>query len=177
MFFSCWACSSRQEQKPTTVENTPALNIDSLLQAGDPLSVIMQLDSRANQLSHYGEDVSGLTEPQKVLLYVENLEREINNGGFNQFYWNTSGNYALETVDGLKAIRALKMAEIVIKAHAEWPTETIPKDQTERQEMLEKIEDRAKTVWEQCDQEFYQYPDNIESLLFEYIKHHRVEFQ
>ena len=78
------------------------MTIDQILQMEDPTSAIIELDTRVNEISNYGEDLNKLTEPQKVLLFVENLEREINNGGFNQFYWNSSGDFAKQTLDGLK---------------------------------------------------------------------------
>ena len=153
------------------------MSIDEMLKIEDPTSAIIELDERVNELSDYGEDISKLTEPQKVLLFVENLEREVNNGGFNQFYFNSSGDYAHETLDGLKTIGANKMVDILMKANSVWPNQTVPKDRTERQNIQETIEEQADPVWEQCDNDFYEYPDDIAGLLLEYVKKHKADFE
>lgn len=90
--------------------------------------------------------MSKLTEPQKVFLFIENLEREVNNGGFNQFYYNSSGDYAHETFNALRTIGANKMSGIVNKANSVWPNQTVPKDRTERQNIQEIIGEQADTV-------------------------------
>ena len=61
------------------------------MQNEDAHKVVMDVDDQLNRLSNYGDDVDLLNDLQKVALYVGNLEREINNGGFSQFYWNSSG--------------------------------------------------------------------------------------
>ena len=64
--------------------------------------IVMEIDSYLNEKSKYGEEIEKLNSSQRVLLIIENLEREINNGGFDQFYWNSSGDYAMETINALK---------------------------------------------------------------------------
>jgi hypothetical protein len=153
------------------------MSIDEILNMDDHTSAIIELDDIVNEISNYGEDLTKLTEPEKVLLFVENLEREVNNGGFNQFYWNSSGDYAQETLEGLKIIKANKMAEILQRANSEWPDRTVPKDRTLRQNLQETIEEQADIVWEQCDNDFYQYLDDIVELLLDYVKLHKSEFE
>lgn len=170
-----WACSNRQEQKID--QKSKAMNIDEILQMDNQTSAIIELDERVNELSDYGEDLSKLTEPQKVLLFVENLEREVNNGGFSQFYLNSSGDYAHETLRGLRTIEANKMADILAKANSVWPNQTVPKDRAKRKEVQEAIEEQASPIWDQCDNNFYQYPDDIVGLLLKYVKQHKVDFE
>lgn len=153
------------------------MSIDAILQMKDQTSALIELDTQVNKLSNYGEDLTKLTKPQQDLLFIENLEREVNNGGFNQFYWNSSGDYAMETVAALKAVGAHKAAEILIKANSAWPNQSVPKDREERQELLENIEEQSNPVWAQCDSEFYQNPDNITELLLDYVKRNKAEFK
>ena len=47
--------------------------------------IVMEIDTYLNKKCEYGEKIDRLNESQKILLIVENLEREINNGGFHQF--------------------------------------------------------------------------------------------
>ncbi len=172
-----YSCSNGHEKKSMDNQSPIKMKIEEILRMDDPESAIMELDAIVNKLSNYGEDLSKLTEPQKVLLFVENLEREVNNGGFDQFYWNSSGDYADETLNGLRTIGANKMADILHKASAVWPNESVPKDITERQNLHELIQEDASGVWGKCDTEFYAYPDDIVSLLLEYVKNHKKDFE
>lgn len=105
------------------------------------------------------------------------MEREINNGGFNQFYFNSSGDFSLETVDALLAIGASKTALIVKKANSQFPDTNILKDRGQRQEILLQIEDNAQPVWDECDTEFYKYQEHISDLLVKYIEENKEKFR
>ena len=47
--------------------------------------------------------------------YIAGIEFEVPNGGFNQFFYNTSGQYALDTLEALQAIGAKQQSEILEK--------------------------------------------------------------
>ena len=111
------------------------------------------------------------------MLIIENLEREINNGGFHQFYWNSSGNHANETIDALTKIGANKTAEIVKKANSEFKNGTVPKDRIERQNELELIEEKAEENWNKCDLEFYEYQDDLTELLIAFVIKNKTDFE
>jgi hypothetical protein len=154
---------------------TKISNLDSLLSAGDTNSII-ELDSFIAELCDYGDDYSKLTKPQKLFYFNQNLEREINNGGFNQYFFNSSGDNAHETVISLKAIGADKTADILQKAIDQFPDKKVPKDRDERNVILEQIEETSNDVWDGLDQEFYQYQDDLNTLNIEYVKRHKEFF-
>lgn len=139
--------------------------------------IVIAIDDYLNEKSDYCSKIEKLSEPQKVFIIIENLEREINNGGFNQFYFNSSGDFSHETVDCLIAIGAIKTAEIVKKANAQFPDNIFPKDRDLRQDVLENIEDSSEPIWEVCDNKFHEYEDDIAGLLVEYVKNNINEFE
>lgn len=139
--------------------------------------IIMEIDTYLNKKCEYGEKIDRLNESQKILLIVENLEREINNDGFHQFYWNSSGDYAIETIDALIKIGANKTAEIVKKANSEFKNGSLQKDRTERQNELELIEKKAEENWNKCDSEFYAYQDNLTELLIAFVIKNKSDFE
>jgi hypothetical protein len=61
--------------------------------------------------------VSGLTPAERVFLCVWNLEAEVNNGGFEQFYINSAGDNAVETPAALRGIGAARAAAIAERAN------------------------------------------------------------
>ncbi|MBU2019670.1 MAG: DMP19 family protein [Bacteroidetes bacterium] len=151
--------------------------IEEILKIEDPTNAIIELDTKLNEISDYGNNINVLSDAEKVVLFVENLEREVNNGGFNQFFFNSSGDFANETLEALKLIGANKTAEIVIRAYNEWPNTNIPSERLERQNILEEIEDKAEETWNNCDTQFYEYNDDISSLLLIYVKANKNEFK
>lgn len=159
--------SKNQDNKP---------DIDTLLSSPDTNNAIIEIDNYVCKLCSYGDTLDRLTGPQKSFYFNQNLEREINNGGFNQFFYNSSGNFAHETLASLQSIGANRTADILQQAIDQFPKSTVPKDRPERQNILEQIEEKADEVWEQLDQKFYKYVDNLYDLNIEYIKQNRNSF-
>src|SRR5690554_784754 len=123
-----------------------------------------------------GESLDKLTEQQKIFFFNQNLEREINNGGFNQYFINSSGDNSHETILSLKSIGADKTATILQKAIEQFPDKAVPKDRDERIEVVEQIEEIADEIWSELDEKFYEYEDDLNSLNIEYIKKYKDFF-
>jgi hypothetical protein len=151
-------------------------NLDTLLKSEDTNGSIIELDKFIGELCDYGDDFAKLTEHQKLFYLNQNLEREINNGGFNQYFCNSSGDTAHETILSLKAIGADKTADILQKAIDQFPNKAVPKDRDERTEIVEQIEEVADKVWRDLDQKFYEYEDDLNTLNIEYVKKHKDFF-
>jgi hypothetical protein len=145
-------------------------DIDALLTSDDTNNSIIALDNYICKLCSWGDTLEQLTEPQKNFYFNQNLEREINNGGFNQFFFNSSGDFTHETIGSLRLIGADKTADILQQAVNEFPNSNVPKDRTERQEVLEQIEDKANVVFEQLEQKFQAYEDNLNELNLKYVR-------
>ncbi|WP_299124557.1 DMP19 family protein [uncultured Tenacibaculum sp.] len=152
-------------------------DLDKVLKKKRRDMVVMEIDSYLNKKSEYGEKIEKLNSSQKSFLYVENLEREINNGGFNQYYFNSSGDFSQETVNALLEIGAKKTSKIVQKANSEFKNGIVPKDRTERQNELELIQQKAKKSWNKCDSEFYKYQDNLTELLIAFVVNNKMDFE
>jgi hypothetical protein len=159
-------------KKPKTPKKP---DIDSLL-LNDTDRLIIDLDTYLCELSEYGEALEKLSESQKVFYYNQELEREINNGGFDQYFYNSSGDYAHQAIISLQQINAIKTTAILQLAIDQFPNSIVPKNQSERWEILEKIEEKAGEVWEQLDKRFLEYEDNLYDLNIEFIKKHRSSF-
>jgi len=155
-------------------------DIDKILNAKDPKGInacIISLDDRICQLCKWGNELSTLSAGQRSFFYIQELEREVNNGGFKQFYFNSSGNYAHEVIDSLNLIGAHKTADIVKKANDQFPNGKVPKDRDQRQQLISQVERDAEKVWEDLDNEFYKYDDDLNSLNFIFIKRRIEDFR
>lgn len=118
-----------------------------------------------------------LSDEEKVIVYIEELEREVNNGGFSQFFSNSSGDYTEEVIQSLRKIDSVKFLRLVESAKSQFPNSFVPVGRAERQQILEEIENNASETWDRLDSEFYQYEEDIYALMIGYIERNVEKFR
>ena len=124
----------------------------------------------------YGQNVDSLNEYERTIFVTQELENEVNNGGFFQFFDNSSGQFASEIVQAFIKIGAEKTAEICRKAVEAFGQE-LPVDWEERRSLLDQIANAAVAdVLDACDTAFYSYEENLEALNAAYIRKHIEHF-
>lgn len=137
---------------------------------------IIEINDRLCDKSDYGENLSALTEEERVFFIVNELEQEVNNGGFSQYLYNSSGDHAHRAVECLQIVGAVQMGEICRTALAAYG-EPIPQDREERQGFLEEYEtEKVESILNECDSQFCKYPDDLEELNYRYIMENREKF-
>ncbi|MBK9449520.1 MAG: DMP19 family protein [Bacteroidetes bacterium] len=152
------------------------LDLEKLLSSDDINGSIIELDNYIGDLCSYGDEMNKLTEQQKQFYYNQCLEREINNGGFTQYFFNSSGDFAHKTLQSLLTIGANKTADILQKAIDQFPSGNVPEDRTKRQEILEQIQETADLVWEELDQKFFTCEDDLNTLNIEFVRKNNDKF-
>ena len=138
--------------------------VDSLLRA---LEDGIQLRQSRN-----GQE--GTSVEEVVLLAIRALDREVNNGGYNQFFLNSSHQYTAIIVDACnvigceatasvtaKAISALQLADVTAAAVAN----VMSKRNSERTRLLKA-----------CDKRFYRLTE-IPPKLFRFVESHEEKFK
>ena len=120
---------------------------------------------------------AGLTEAEQTVHCVDWLEREVNNGGFDQFFFNSSGNTALETIPALERLGARHTAGLVRRAVAVFPGGRPSANRDEREKQMEALPGSAREAWSKLDDEFYEYHDDLAALERAYVQAHRGEFK
>ncbi len=63
------------------------------------------------------EVVANFPKSKQSIYVIWQLEAEVNNGGFNQFYYNSSGQFATMIPDALKMVGAFKFSNLVERAN------------------------------------------------------------
>ena len=120
---------------------------------------------------------ASLTPAERVAYCVDALEREVNNGGFEQFFWNSSGDTAHETVEALEAIGAGQAAQMVREAMACFPGGAVAASRDNREQALQSIGEAAREKWQALDGRFYEYPDDLTGLMRRYVERNRAGFR
>ena len=152
------------------------LEIEKLILSTDKNKSIIEIDNFICKECVWGNELDKITEPQKNFYYIQELEREVNNGGFNLYFNNSSGAYAHETIMSLKLIGADKTANILQSAIDQFPVKSVPKDKSERQEVLEEIQENANEIWDKLDKKFFAYQDDLNTLNIEYVRQNKDKF-
>jgi len=136
-----------------------------------------------------------LSDQERIVLAVEALEREVNNGGYSQFFINSSGQYAPIIVDALVRIGCPEVAALTRRAieairPVAWAPEAIAAAvssyaETESSRWVKvpgsilierspvnepETHDAMSKALDQCDQSFYQTTENIGGRLIDFVK-------
>ncbi len=124
------------------------------------------------------ETVLLFSKGRQAIYMIWCLEAKVNNGGFNQYYYNPSGQYAEHTPEALKLINANKFADLVTKANNIFETEH--EKITENQDGT--LEGFSKSYNDNplndLDGEFYELNKNeeLQKLQIEFIRKNKNEF-
>jgi hypothetical protein len=98
------------------------------------------------------------------------------NGGLNQFFFNSSGEYTHETIESLKKIGAIDTSAVLEKAVSFWPNSVVPKNTFTRRELLENVEQVANPVWEDLDRVYWNDEERITEKLFQFVLNNSDKF-
>jgi hypothetical protein len=124
----------------------------------------------------YDKPRSELSEPERVVLAVEAMEREVNNGGYHQFFTNSSHVHTDFIVRALELINCPKVAAITGDAIARLQ---LPEQyQAENVESVAmELSDEEREKLGECDSRYYENDENIAENLFAYIEQHQHEIR
>ncbi len=145
--------------------------VDEILKLGDETKIIIALREKITEkINQYGYD--SLSETEKFFDCVCWLEGEINNGGFDQYFFNIAGDHAQETVSALQTIGANYTAELLKQSFTVFQNKEPPRDLSKRRSELKNIGKKNERILSELDEKFNAYTDPIGTLLVEYIKAH-----
>lgn len=125
---------------------------------------------RACSKPHEGSAFDVLPRRDKILITIWGLEADVNNGGFDQYYFNGSGDQAFFAVDALEEIGARNMAAIVREANAKFGANGPARDPNTRQRQLLQVTASGEDVFDALDRRFCDYPDDIAALLIAFLE-------
>jgi hypothetical protein len=144
------------------------LNIDEILELKNSTSMIIELSYGISDKIHR-TGFGSLSLPERVLHHVYWLESEINNGGFEQYFINSSGDYALDTPSALDEIGAYETAKIVKQAIDIFPGGEPPLVREDRIKKIDSMDESTRDKYSELDLEFLKYPEPLEELQVQYM--------
>ena len=152
---------SLKEYSGQTVEQLLSMEgkyrVDSLVQVFE--------EALLKKAFHEGD--SALNAEESFILAVEALEREVNNGGYSQFFENSSREFAPIIVQALIRIGCPKTAEITQRAIESLH---LPNLSVEAIETVVEANKMDEEVLNECDGSYSKAPEDIAGQLFAFIK-------
>ncbi len=141
----------------------------------DKNGILIEL-SESDKTKFGKEDFETQSLQQKVFSAIWALESEVNNGGFSQYFLNSSAETAGFVAEALETIGAPRTAAICRRAiDAAFP-EGLPSDPETITSAASDFPDETEEKLDALDREFYQYPHNLTELLFAYVSNYPGEF-
>ena len=116
--------------------------------------------------------IAALSQPERDVLAIEALEREVNNGGYGQFFLNSSNMYADQVVDALRRIACPATAAVTERAIAALGLRRPPTAETVAAAM-EHDDEKRDALLEECDQAYLASRENIAQQLLAYLLRQR----
>jgi hypothetical protein len=113
--------------------------------------------------------------PLRVFSAIWEVEAEVNNGGFSQYFLNDSAESATFVVEALNTINAPKTA-VCRRAIATAFPSGLPRTVEATQAAAADFSDETLEKLEALDQEFFSYPHSLTDLSFAYVCGHPEEF-
>jgi uncharacterized protein DUF4375 len=105
----------------------------------------------------------------KIARLVELFEGEVNNGGFDQFFYNSLGNETADIIEALETIEASKIADIVKRAAMRFPEGKPPKNRIARGDLLMERVSPNCDAFDDLDREFYACSEELQGFLEKYM--------
>jgi hypothetical protein len=122
------------------------------------------------------EDFALQSFPQKVFSSIWAVESEVNNGGFSQYFLNSSAETATFVAKALDTVGAPKTADICRRAVERAFPDGLPATANEISSAAADFSDELLAELDAIDSEFLAYPHDLTELLYGYVVNHPEEF-
>jgi len=114
---------------------------------------------------------ANLSESELTYYAVESLYGEVFNGGFNQFFCNSSGDLYAKTLEGLSDIGDLRTLNILTSVkESMFGQDEVPVTQTTRTRLVIEYEEQfGYDIFDNADSAFDEYSDELTDLIEVYL--------
>lgn len=136
----------RQKHSPT---------FRDFLKEEDPLGVVWTFLLEIVHAEPRIEAIDSLAPEARVVYVTELLAGEVHNGGFHQYFSNSSGKHALEALRALQTLDAVEASSLFAKAIDAFPDRHVPHDRVLRNELLDAAQQERPGFFDELDTQYY----------------------
>jgi len=124
------------------------------------------------------ETVMSWNKSRQAIYMIWELEGEVNNGGYNQFYFNSSGQFYKHLPNALKFVGANRFADLTQRANVTFEKEN-PKITQRQDGTIEGLsESYENNPLNKFDDEFFNLynKEDLQKIQVDFIRKHKIEF-
>jgi endogenous inhibitor of DNA gyrase (YacG/DUF329 family) len=167
----CLLCSIKHEEKVPCIECGKPV---SAKQAGKRNGLCLRCSAKRNpffmlyaglidRVCHAPGAFAALSDAEKLYYALTLFQNEVNNGGFHQFFFNSSGSYCELIENGLVTFDEPQILELLHQAvQIVFPETPVPVDMEIRRERMRGC---APSELDTLDRRYYANPDTLTSKL------------
>lgn len=182
MILNLLGCSERTKQNNNKPSMQTPLTEQIIDTTSDDMLLEVVYDNLFRKLSPaYDKEyeiVLSWNKSRQAIYMISRLEAEVNNGGYNQFYFNSSGQFAAALPEALKLVGATKFADLTQRANS-----TFEKEKSKITEAQDGTVEGFSKSYEnnplnKFDEEFYKLNDveNLQKIQVDYIRKNKKDF-
>lgn len=148
---------------------------DATIAAGDLSEILRPVACTANIYdgpAEYEQSLRAFSPAQRQVFALRSYFAEVNNGGHDQFYYNSTGIVWRDALEACKTIGALGIAEI-LQQSADRLGGSPSLDRGERQQQMSELAPKFNDL----DDRFYaESEDDVDRRMISYIRAHPADF-
>ncbi|MFN0020396.1 MAG: DUF4375 domain-containing protein [Pirellulaceae bacterium] len=120
---------------------------------------------------------ASLTQPQRNYLAVVSLDDEVNNGGFSQYFFNSSGDDWQTALSGLEEMGSKERLAMFKEALAKFDKSSPSESRNQRMDQLAKIESGKDSVFDELNTRYFKYEEDLGVLMMRYVLRNAEAFR
>ncbi len=124
----------------------------------------------------WNREFASLSTPQRRLLALREVEGEVSNGGYSQYFFNSAGDHWPAALEAARSLDAKHIASQIERAAAVFGRKGPSLDNERRRSQYGRISDSTEKTLDDLSSEFYKDHDRLHALLARYVISNRAEF-
>ena len=163
---ACQECGKQVSAKLAAKRNGLCLHCNA---KRNPFFVLYS--SLIDRVCHASGGFGALSDAEKLYYALTLFQNEVNNGGFHQFFFNSSGSYyelienSLVTFDEPQTLELLHQSKQIV-----FPEIPVPTDTQERRSTIPAPSPDLMTKLDELDQRFYRMADTLTAKLEDFAR-------
>ena len=123
--------------------------------------VLDYIDVINNKLEKVDYSIECLSDIEKNVLFVYEMELEVKNGGIHQYFYNSTGDCWVEMLNALQIMKAEAIISLFERALAVFPNSMPSQKRDERWKQLDQIGKEGELKLEELSQEYFSMYGNL----------------
>jgi hypothetical protein len=117
-----------------------------------------------------------LSPAEKSVYCIDSVSREMENGGFGQFFHHDAGALTQDILEALEKIRAKNTHAVVQQMVNYFPGSEVPSDEEKRMSAFDQLASELVDEIAECDDRFYDAGENLVELTLKFVAKNTNQF-